>query len=149
MNQQPRQLTRRVKIGADGRSHCLKQSLLPRARDQLTAESGSVAQCRNHLATLDLRAEWRIARGLLDPEQKLAKPAGVRTMAASVVLLPDDEVVYRERINDRYTEQGKHRLEPTSQDLKTVIEAVLSGRKPEPAEKKTYGCPLPKVKQEM
>ncbi len=85
---------------------------------------------------------------LLDPEQKLAKPAGVRMMSAAVVLLPDGEVVYRGRIDDRYTEQGKRRLEPTTHDLKTAIETVLSGKKPEPAETKTYGCPLPKLKQE-
>lgn len=85
---------------------------------------------------------------LLDPEQKLAKPAGVRMMSAAVVLLPDGEVVYRGRIDDRYTEQGKRRLEPTIHDLKKAIEAVLSGNKPEPAETKTYGCPLPKMKRE-
>ena len=79
---------------------------------------------------------------LLDPEQKLAKPAGVRMMSAAVVLLPDGEVVYRGRIDDRYTDQGKRRLEPTTHDLKTAIEAVLSGKKPEPAETKTYGCPF-------
>ena len=83
---------------------------------------------------------------LLDPEQKLAKPAGVRMMSTAIVLLPDGEVVYRGRIDDRYTEQGKRRLEPTTHDLKKAIEAVLSGKKPDPAETNTYGCPLPKLK---
>ncbi len=80
---------------------------------------------------------------LLDAEQTLAKPAGVHTMSASVVLLPDGEVVYRGRIDDRYTEQGRRRLEPTTHDLKSAIEAVLAGKQPEPAETKAYGCPLP------
>ncbi len=79
---------------------------------------------------------------LLDPVQTLAKPTGVHTMSASVVLLPDGEVVYRGRIDDRYTEQGKRRLEPTTHDLKNAIKAALSGKKPEPAESKTYGCPF-------
>jgi peroxiredoxin len=38
---------------------------------------------------------------LLDPKQTLAKPAGVHTMSAAVVLSPDGEVVYRGRIDDR------------------------------------------------
>ena len=83
---------------------------------------------------------------LLDPQQQLAKSAGVRMMSVAVVLRPDVEVAYRGRIDDRYNEQGKRRLEPTTHDLKQALEAVLAGRQPDPAETKSYGCPLPRIK---
>lgn len=82
---------------------------------------------------------------LLDPQQILARPTGAQMMPEAVVLLPDGEVAYRGRIDDRYSEAGQRRLEAKSRDLKNAIDAVLAGKKPAPAVTKAFGCPLPRL----
>lgn len=80
---------------------------------------------------------------LLDPRQTLARPAGVRVVAEAVVLAPTGEVLYRGRIDDRYSATGKRRDEPTTRDLDDALTAVLAGKPPAVRETKAFGCPLP------
>ena len=82
---------------------------------------------------------------LLDPEQQLAAATGVTTMPEVAVLLPSGEVVYRGRIDDKYSDTGKRREVATTQDLRAAITAILADKLPEPAVTKPFGCPLPKV----
>jgi hypothetical protein len=82
---------------------------------------------------------------LLDPEQRLAAATGVTTMPEVALLLSTGEAVYRGRIDDKYTDTGKRREEPTTHDLRAAIAAILAGKQPEPAVTKAYGCPLPKA----
>lgn len=89
-------------------------------------------------------ADYRLAFPiLLDPEQLLARPAGVAVTPEAVVLLPDGEIVYRGRIDDRYATPGKRREQPSTHDLASAIAAVLAGERPSPAQTKATGCPLP------
>ncbi len=71
---------------------------------------------------------------LLDPEQKLAAAVGARVTPEAFVLNAGGKVVYRGRIDDRYSISGKRRDEPTRHDLEDALGAVLAGKTPEVAE---------------
>jgi peroxiredoxin len=83
---------------------------------------------------------------LLDPEQILARGCGVRITPEVVVALATGEVVYRGRIDNRYSLDGKRRDEANVFDLEAAIEATLAGRRPAVRETKAFGCPLPTLK---
>jgi peroxiredoxin len=81
---------------------------------------------------------------LMDSRQVLAKATGARVTPEAVLLAPDGKVLYRGRIDDRITEDGKRRDEPRVRDLQNALEAVLAGKTPPAAETKAFGCPLPR-----
>ncbi len=83
---------------------------------------------------------------LIDHQQRLARAAGVRVTPEAVVATGEGKVLYRGRLDDRYSLDGKRRDEPRERDLEAALEAVLSGREPKVRETKAYGCPLPKLK---
>jgi peroxiredoxin len=83
---------------------------------------------------------------LLDPAQGLIDKAGVKTMPTAVVARPDGTIVYRGRIDDRWSPEGKRRDVPRTHELADAIEAVLVGKSPPVAETPTFGCPVPKRK---
>ncbi len=80
---------------------------------------------------------------LLDPEQELARRAGVTTTPEAAVFLPDGELAYRGRIDDRYFALGRQRAQPTRRDLREALEALLAGRPPPVERTQAVGCPLP------
>jgi len=84
---------------------------------------------------------------LFDPEQVLARAAGVRVTPEAVVLSPQGKVLYRGRLDDRYATNGKRRDQPTVYDLENALRAVLAGKLPEVSETAAFGCPLPRAKQ--
>ncbi len=84
---------------------------------------------------------------LFDPEQALARSTGVRVTPEAVVLSPEGKVLYRGRIDDRYSASGKRRDQPTVYDLDNALRAVLAGKPPEISETQAFGCPLPRAKQ--
>ena len=49
---------------------------------------------------------------LLDPAQLVARQADVRVTPEAVVVLPDGQVIYRGRIDDRYAADGRKRPQP-------------------------------------
>jgi len=80
---------------------------------------------------------------LLDPAQQLVRFTGATVSPEAAVLGPDNDVLYRGRIDDRMTAPGKQRVEPTHRDLCVTLEAILAG-KPVPARMtKAIGCYLP------
>jgi hypothetical protein len=80
---------------------------------------------------------------LLDPEQRLALRAGVVAVPEAAVFLPDGELAYRGRIDDRYVDLGRRRAQPTRRDLCDALDAILQGRSPEVERTEAVGCPLP------
>lgn len=80
---------------------------------------------------------------MLDHPQVLASQVGATRMPEAVVLLPTGQVMYRGRIDDRHSMDGRRREEPKVKDLEKAIEAILAGKTPEPFETKVFGCPLP------
>lgn len=83
---------------------------------------------------------------LLDPRQMVAGMAGARVTPDVVVARADGTIVYRGRIDDRYSVQGKRRDNPTTHELVDALEAVLAGKEPAVRETKAFGCPLPKLR---
>ncbi len=85
-------------------------------------------------------------RVLLDPAQIVAGPAGVRVTPEAVVVSPAGKVLYRGRIDDRYSSDGKRRDVPRVNDLENALEAVLAAEEPKVSQTVSFGCPLPKPK---
>lgn len=79
----------------------------------------------------------------LDPEQRIASAAGVARMPTAVVFDAVGKIVYRGRIDDRWSPQGRRRDEPRTRELRAAIDAVVAGRAPEVSEAPAFGCPLP------
>lgn len=80
---------------------------------------------------------------VLDPEQRIAKQAAVARMPTAVVLDGAGKIVYRGRIDDRWSPQGKRRDVPRTRELRDAIDAVVAGREPTVREAPPFGCPLP------
>ncbi len=91
-------------------------------------------------------AEYRLsAEALLDARQALARQAGVTRVLTVVVASPGGGILYRGRIDDRFSEDGKRRDEPTTRELRDALDAVLAGKAPAARETPVFGCPLPEV----
>src|SRR5262249_22994853 len=80
---------------------------------------------------------------LLDPNHAVTRPAGIEVVPEAVVLSPRGDILYRGRIDDRYSADGKRREEPASRDLDDALKAILAGKAPPVARTKAFGCPLP------
>ena len=80
---------------------------------------------------------------ILDPKQSLARQAQIGITPEAAILDPSGKVLWRGRINDLWTPEGKKRLAAQTHDLRQALEAVLAGKPPPPARGKAYGCPLP------
>jgi len=85
-------------------------------------------------------------RVVLDPAQIVAEPGGVRITPEAVVVSPAGKVLYRGRIDDRYSSDGKRRDVPRVHDLVDAVDAVLAGGEPKVSQTVSFGCPLPKPK---
>ena len=79
---------------------------------------------------------------LLDPDQSVAGQAGVHVTPEAVIILPDGQVVYRGRIDDRYSPDGRRRPEGVVHELENAIEAILRNEMPVVPQTKPFGCPL-------
>ena len=80
---------------------------------------------------------------MLDPDQVVARQAGARVTPEAVVVLPDGQVFYRGRIDDRYTSDGRQRPEPRVHELQSALEAILADESPAVAQTQAFGCPIP------
>ncbi|MBL9092195.1 MAG: hypothetical protein JNL96_13300, partial [Planctomycetaceae bacterium] len=89
------------------------------------------------------RGEYRIGFDcLIDVEQKLASQCRVSRVPTMVVVRRDGTIVYRGRIDDRWSPEGRRRDVPRTRELEDAVAAVLKGENPSPAETPTFGCPL-------
>jgi hypothetical protein len=75
---------------------------------------------------------------ILDVNRSLAAAHGVTRLPTAVV--PD---VYRGRIDDRFSPEGKRRDVPSSRDLENALTALARGRSPAVRETPVVGCLLP------
>lgn len=80
---------------------------------------------------------------LLDPTQAVTRQTGVKQVSSAVVLAPNGKILYRGRVDDRYTADGIRREVPTTNDLENALKAVTEGKAPRVAETQVFGCPLP------
>ncbi|HCR29543.1 MAG TPA: hypothetical protein DIV79_05955 [Opitutae bacterium] len=91
--------------------------------------------------------EYRIkAPAIIDRSGYLVKKTGA-TVTPEVAVYPagigqpeDGNWIYRGRIDDRYTDFGKWRANPTREDLKEVLQSLVDGQTPERRETRSIGC---------
>ncbi len=79
---------------------------------------------------------------LHDPARTVIRQAGMRVTPEAVVLLPDGQILYRGRIDDRYTTEGKKRSEPLVRDLENALKAIVADEMPVVTSTPAYGTPL-------
>ncbi len=85
--------------------------------------------------------EYRIPGEILrDSGHDLVRLTGVRVTPEAAVFDAAGRLVYRGRIDDRYTDFGKARAKPNRRDLKLALEAVLNGEQVAEPETQAVGC---------
>jgi hypothetical protein len=80
---------------------------------------------------------------LLDPRHELAHKAGATITPEAAVFTPAGKRVYLGRINDLYVDFGKARFQPTTNDLRDVLELVATGKPVTPHTTTAIGCTIP------
>lgn len=75
-----------------------------------------------------------------DPGHALVKKAQATVTPEAVVFDNKDRVIYRGRIDDRFVELGRERPAATKHDLRNALNAVLAGRRVDPAKTQAVGC---------
>ncbi len=83
---------------------------------------------------------------LLDPQLTLARRTGATVTPEAAALSPAGELLYLGRIDDRYPEIGKQRLQPTKSDLREALDAILAGKPVPQPRTQAIGCAIPKVR---
>ncbi|MCA9217144.1 MAG: redoxin family protein [Planctomycetales bacterium] len=97
--------------------------------------SDSVESIKTHLSdySLDLKS-YR------DPHRSLVKKIGASVTPEAAVFDRQHRLIYRGRVNDRFVDFGKARLEPTTDDLRNVLLKIRQGKEVEPIFTSAVGC---------
>lgn len=90
---------------------------------------------RRHRREYNLKGQ--VAR---DINHTLVKRVGATVTPEAVVFGPRGNIVYRGRIDDRYTALDQVRPQATRHDLADVLEATLAGRTPDTSDTRAIGC---------
>lgn len=91
-------------------------------------------------------ADYRLTMPVfVDREHRLAGALGATHSPQAVVVLPEGNIVYRGRIDDRQVDYGKRRAGASVTDLRDVLTSVLAGDAPDFRETPVVGCYLPEV----
>ncbi|MBI3725093.1 redoxin domain-containing protein [bacterium] len=85
---------------------------------------------------------------LLAPTQAVTTQKGITIVPEAVVLSAEGTILYRGRVDDRYSLDGKRREEPSVHELEVALQAVLDGKLPPVLETKPFGCPLPEARKQ-
>ncbi len=80
---------------------------------------------------------------LHDPRHLLVKAVGATISPEAAVISTSGDVLYLGRIDDRVTDFGKRRVEPTRRDLRLALDAVLAGKPVSTRLTKAVGCYIP------
>ncbi|MDX1964780.1 MAG: hypothetical protein SFX18_16645 [Pirellulales bacterium] len=78
---------------------------------------------------------------LLDSEQTLAAALGAKVLG-QVVVLHKGQILYRGRIDDRFSTNGKRRSTPSQRDLENLLGALAADKQVAFQETAAYGCPI-------
>ena len=79
-------------------------------------------------------------KGVLDPRHELVKKAGATLTPEAVVFNAAGEIVYRGRIDDRFTAYGDQRRQASEQNLRLALDAVLAGNEVKVKRAEAIGC---------
>ena len=83
-----------------------------------------------------------VCPAILDPKLILARTYSATVKPEVVVLSPEQKMLYRGRIDDRYVDFGKQRAEPTVRELHAALAAVLAGKPIAVTRAKAIGCDI-------
>jgi hypothetical protein len=78
-----------------------------------------------------------------DANHALVKKVKATVTPEAVVLSPDDKLLYRGRIDDRYLDFGKKRTHPTTRDLRDALDAIVRDQPVPNPSTKAVGCFIP------
>jgi thiol-disulfide isomerase/thioredoxin len=81
---------------------------------------------------------------LLDPDHRYVSRAGAHVTPEAAVFAHGD-LIYLGRIDDRYVDVGKARLEAKRHDLEEVLITVLAGQSLKLRQTKAVGCAIERV----
>ncbi|MEZ5399416.1 MAG: hypothetical protein R2729_07080 [Bryobacteraceae bacterium] len=79
---------------------------------------------------------------LRDPKNTIALQVGATVTPQAVVVSPRGAVLYSGRIDDRSLALGRTRRGTPRRDLRSAVEQVLAGKKPNPARTTPTGCSI-------
>lgn len=82
---------------------------------------------------------------VVDRTHRLVAALGAQVTPEAFVVDREGRIRYRGRINDQFADYGARRVEPTTNDLRDAIEAVLAGRMVETPETEPIGCFIPEL----
>ena len=77
---------------------------------------------------------------VIDTEQALVKASGAQVTPEVVVVLPGGRIAYRGRIDNKFVSLGRARQQPTVHDLRSVLDAVVSGKPVAEERTSPIGC---------
>ena len=75
-----------------------------------------------------------------DMQHALVDMIGAKVTPEAAVFVPGEKMVYRGRIDNRYTDFGKGRAAPTRRDLEETLDAVLANQAVPRAKTRAVGC---------
>src|ERR1017187_7145826 len=90
----------------------------------------------------DFGLKFPLAR---DKQGFLARKLGAKVTPEAFVIDADGRVRYHGRIDDQFAERRKRNANPTENDLKDALTAVLNGKDVKAPAVEAVGCPLPEV----
>ena len=79
---------------------------------------------------------------IIDTNQAMVTAIGPKVTPEAAVYASTGRV-YRGRIDDLYVDVSRARRQPTSRDLRSALDATLSGKQPAQAETQAVGCFIP------
>jgi hypothetical protein len=83
---------------------------------------------------------------IVDREHLLVKEAGADVTPEAVVVLPNESIAYRGRIDNFYVDYGKPRRMVTEHDLRDALDEVVAGKAVAKPSTKPVGCYIPDLK---
>jgi len=101
----------------------------------------SPAMIREHLKAYNLPSQ-----ALRDPKHDLVRLSHVHVTPEVAVFVPGPRLSYNGRIDDRYADLSKDRLEATQHDLERAVEAIVHGEPVPEVTTRAIGCYISDVK---
>lgn len=100
----------------------------------------SNVQARDHVKAYGITAPV-----LLDPTQQLVQATGATKTPQAAVIDRQGKVRYLGRIDDTYAGYGQKRPQPTRNDLRDALDAVLAGKPVAVPRTESIGCFIPRL----
>ena len=118
------------------------------AEGQPSGKLAVIGICVDFDKTRDEVARHAVEYGLkfpvaLDRDGSLAAKFGAKVTPEAVVIDAEGKVRYRGRIDDSYPSRGKRKTNPTTNELRDAINAVIEGREVAIDHAEAIGCPIP------